>query len=61
MPGKRARPVWREVARKRPEFTKIELGTSPGGPPYQGNDLPGKDSNLAEEDGKAARRAKGHR
>ena len=36
MPGKRARPVWREVARKRPEFTKIELGTSPGGPPYPG-------------------------
>jgi hypothetical protein len=35
MPGKRARPVWREAARKRPGFTQREHGTSPGGPPYR--------------------------
>ena len=34
MPGKRARPVRREAARKRPGFIQHEHGTSPGGPPY---------------------------
>ena len=36
MPGKRARPVWREAARKRPGFIPNEHGTSLGGPPYPG-------------------------
>ena len=35
MPGKRARPVRREAARKRPGFIQHEHGTSPGSPPYQ--------------------------
>ena len=47
MPGKRARPVRREAARKRPGFIQHEHGTSPGGPPY--------------EAGKAGHAAKGHR
>ena len=34
MPGKRARPVRREAARKRPGFILNEHGTSPGSPPY---------------------------
>ena len=34
MPGKRARPVWREAARKRPRFIQDEHGTSLGSPPY---------------------------
>ena len=36
MPGKRARPVWREAARKRPRFIQDEHGTSLGSPPYPG-------------------------
>jgi hypothetical protein len=32
---KAARRVRREAARKRPEFTRGERGTSPGGPPYR--------------------------
>ena len=34
MPGKRARRVWREAARKRPGFIQDEHGTSLGSPPY---------------------------
>jgi Type II intron maturase len=34
VPGKRARRVWREAARKRPGFTLTEPGTSLGSPPY---------------------------
>ena len=34
MPGKRACPVWREAARKRPGFIQHEHGTSLGSPPY---------------------------
>jgi hypothetical protein len=54
MPGKRARPVRREAARKRPGFTQCEHGTSPGSPPYP-------ESRPAKEGGKAACRAKGAR
>ena len=36
MPGKRARPVRREAARKRPGFIQDEHGTSLGSPPYPG-------------------------
>jgi hypothetical protein len=31
---KGASPVWREAARKRPEFMQDERGTSLGSPPY---------------------------
>lgn len=34
MPGKRARRVRREAARKRPGFTQVNTGTSPCSPPY---------------------------
>jgi hypothetical protein len=54
MPGKRARPVRREAARKRPGFIQHEHGTSPGSPPYP-------ESRSAEGDGKAVLRAKGAR
>ena len=54
VPGKRARPVRREAARKRPGFIQHEHGTSPGGPPYQ-------ESRPAREGGNTACRAKGAR
>ena len=47
VPGKRARRVRREAARKRTAIS----GTSPGSPPYWG-------SRPTRESGKAARRAK---
>jgi len=52
MPGKRARPVRREAARKRPGFTQCEHRTSPGSPPYQ-------ESRPATEAGKAGPQGEG--
>ena len=49
MPGKRARRVWREAARKRPGFIQHEHGTSPGGPPYSYGFRPGRGCHDAIE------------
>jgi hypothetical protein len=50
MPGKRARRVRREAARKRTAIS----GTSPGSPPYW-------ESRPTKESGRAGNRAKGNR
>ena len=42
MPGKRARPVWREAARKRPGSSRMNTGPRRAAHPTRSNDLPGR-------------------